>query len=180
MTLSFFQNPYDIDFAIDFTYIYFSYLVSNFFSFNRSGSVVVIFNLRFEQAVDINRIISVLKHAARDRKLGKLIIDPSSIAALQDYIHQTTRSPRVSSSGIWLLFSKVAGSGPHKQGISQAVQSQVSRKSKRLIHGNVTRSVTRCWDVSSGCLWAFKLYRCAIDYLMQINLSPLNFSCGVI
>ena len=100
MTLSFFQNPYDIDFAIDFTYIYFSYLVSNFFSFNRSGSVVVIFNLRFEQAVDINRIISVLKHAARDRKLGKLIIDPSSIAALQDYIHQTTRSPRISSSGI--------------------------------------------------------------------------------
>lgn len=100
MTLSFFQNPYDIDFAIDFTYIYFSYLVPNFFSFNRSGSVVVIFNLRFEQAVDIDRIISVLKHAARDRKLGKLIIDPSSIAALQDYIHQTTRSPRVSSSGI--------------------------------------------------------------------------------
>ena len=115
--------------------------------------MVVIFNLRFEQAVDIDRIISVLKHAARDRKLGKLIIDPSSIAALQDYIHQTTRSPRVSSSGIWPLFSKVAGSGPHKQGISQAAQSQVSRKSKRLIHENVTRSVTRCWDVSLGCLW---------------------------
>ena len=65
MTLSFFQNPYDIDFAIDFTYIYFSYLVSNFFSLNRSGSVVVIFNLRFEQAVDIDRIIS-------DRKSTRL------------------------------------------------------------------------------------------------------------
>ena len=180
MTLSFFQNPYNIDFTIDFTYIYFSYLVSNFLSFNRSGSVVVIFNLRFEQAVDIDRIISVLKHAARDRKLGKLIIDPSSIAALQDYIHQTTRSPRVSSSGIWLLFCKVTGYGPHKQGISQAAQSHVSRKSKQLIHENVTRYVTRCWDVSSGRLWAFKLNRSGIDNLMQINLSPLNFSCGVI
>ncbi|RMX47201.1 hypothetical protein pdam_00023708 [Pocillopora damicornis] len=76
-----------------------------------SGSVVVIFNLRFEQAVDINRIISVLKHAARDRKLGKLIIDPSSIAALQDYIHQTTRSPRVSSSGSkWIIGGALTGS----------------------------------------------------------------------
>lgn len=76
-----------------------------------SGSVVVIFNLRFEQAVDIDRIISVLKHAARDRKLGKLIIDPSSIAALQDYIHQTTRSPRVSSSGSkWIIVGSLTGS----------------------------------------------------------------------
>ncbi|PFX11518.1 lachesin-like [Stylophora pistillata] len=64
------------------------------------GSVVVIFSLRFERTVDTDNIISVLKYAARDRKLGKFIIDPLSITALQDAIFPVTSSPKVSSSGI--------------------------------------------------------------------------------
>ncbi|XP_022803768.1 uncharacterized protein LOC111341077 [Stylophora pistillata] len=64
------------------------------------GSVVVIFSLRFERTVNTDNIISVLKDAARDRKLGKFKIDPLSITALQDAIFPVTSSPKVSSSGI--------------------------------------------------------------------------------
>ncbi|XP_022803692.1 uncharacterized protein LOC111341014 isoform X2 [Stylophora pistillata] len=75
------------------------------------GSVVVIFNLRFERTVRNDNIFSALKHAALDRKLGKFTIDPLSIMAPQDAIISATSSPRVSSSGsTWILVGSLSGS----------------------------------------------------------------------
>ena len=73
--------------------------------------MVVIFNLRFKRTVRIDKIISVLKQAALNRKLGNFIVDPSSITAPQDdtptlssSISPATSTPADTSRGIFLLF----------------------------------------------------------------------------
>lgn len=58
--------------------------------------MVVVFVLRFKLVVRVDRIISVLKTAATERKFGTFIVDPLSVTALIE--ENTTLSSSISTT----------------------------------------------------------------------------------